>query len=72
MNFMIGGCQTCPVFDRRWVDVSILLGTRVIMKTLIHTLINIIMHLYIALGFYAFQSMFWLLHIICVLYIVAI
>ena len=37
-----------------------------------YTLINIIMHIYISLGFYAFQSIFLLLHIICVLYIVAI
>ena len=68
---MLGGCRTWPEFDRRWVDVSILLGTRVIMKFLIHTLINIIMQIHLSLGLYAFQSIFLLLNIICLLYIVA-
>ena len=68
----VGGCRTWPAFDRRWVDVSILLGTRVIMKFLLHTLINIIMHIHVSLGLYASQSIFFLLHIICLLYIVAI
>ena len=53
---VLGGCRIWPAFDWGWVDVSILLGTRVIMKILIHNLINIIIHLHIALGFYAFQK----------------
>ena len=66
---VLGGCRTWPEFDRHWVDVSIVLGTRVIMAFLIHTCLNIIMQIYLSLDFYAFQS---ILHIICLLYIVAI
>ena len=52
----VGRVPDWPAFDRRWVDVSIQLGTRVIMKFLIHTCLNIIMQIYLSLDFYAFQS----------------